>query len=89
VRARAAAAEEAGAGGGGGGARAAAAPDGAPAAAAADAQPQPSIDESQFGAAPWAGDPGADPISDEILLQIVRSAIPDAEVNRLVWEALG
>lgn len=46
------------------------------------------IDEAQFGAPPWSGD-GEDPLSNEVLLQIVLSAIPDDEVNRLVWEALG
>ena len=45
-------------------------------------------DESQFGAEPWSG-PGEDPISNEVLLKIVLSQIPDDEVNRLVWECLG
>ena len=41
-----------------------------------------------FGAEPWSG-PGEDPISNEVLLQIVLSQIPDEEVNRLVWDCLG
>lgn len=46
-------------------------------------------DESQFGAPPWSGPPGEDPISNEVLLQIVLSQIPDEAVNKLVWECLG
>jgi hypothetical protein len=46
-------------------------------------------DESAFGAEPWSGAPGEDPISNEVLLKIVLSQIPDEEVNRLVWECLG
>ena len=75
--------------------------DGGAGAGADDAAPSPNlssagidfdavspIDESQFGAPPWNGD-GEDPISDKTLLRIVLSQIPDQEVNRLVWEALG
>jgi hypothetical protein len=46
-------------------------------------------DESAFGAEPWSGAPGEDPIGDEVLLRIVLSQIPDEEVNALVWECLG
>ena len=48
----------------------------------------PPPDETQFGAEPWSGE-GEDPLSNEVLLQIVLSAVPDDQVNRLVWEALG
>ena len=46
--------------------------------------------EDEWGAKPWddARD-GADPLSNEVLLSIVRSELADEEVNRLVWNALG
>jgi hypothetical protein len=47
------------------------------------------IDESAFGAPPWDPANGDDPISNETLLKIVLSQVPDREVNELVWEALG
>jgi hypothetical protein len=62
---------------------------GAQPATDATADSLPPIDESQFGAQPWSGAEVEDPISDEVLLQVVLSAIPDDQVNRLVWEALG
>ena len=46
-------------------------------------------DESVFGAEPWSGAPGEDPISNEVLLKVVLSQISDEEVNKLVWECLG
>ena len=46
--------------------------------------------EDEWGAKPWddARD-GPDPLSNEVLLSIVRSELADEEVNRLVWNALG
>lgn len=47
-------------------------------------------DDDAGGATPWddAND-GPDPLSNDVLLRIVRSEIDDASVNRLVWNALG
>ena len=56
--------------------------------AADDASSSSPPDETVFGAEPGSG-PGEDPISNEVLLQIVLSQIPDEEVNRLVWDCLG